>query len=83
MSAECDETRPKAPGDELGGLDQAQPRGKSALLPAVAAGDIDGCEAAREIHWEPDPGLTTSKVVALFLLVALERLVVADEIVRH
>lgn len=83
MSAERDETRSAAPGDELSSLDQGQPRAMSALPPAVAAGDIGGDETVREVNWEPAPSLTASKVVALFLLVALERIVLADEMVRH
>jgi len=83
MSTECDETRPAVPRDALPGLDQAQLRGTSARPRAVVVRDIGGGEAARETHWEPDPSRNTSKVVGLFLLVALERIVLADEMAHH
>lgn len=84
MSAKRDETWPRVPGeDELAGLDQAYPWGIPPEPAVAAVGGADGDETAREIDWKPDPSLTTSKVVALFLLTALERIVVADEVTRH
>lgn len=84
MSAEHDGTWTTVSGeDELTGLDQAQPWGRPSDAAVAAVGDADGDVTAREIEWKPDPSLTTSKVVALFLLTALERIVVADEVTRH
>jgi hypothetical protein len=91
MSLECGAAHPTGPGDARPGLDQGRTSGTSQAAVAVADSGLSDTEwagidrvggetAARSVHWKPDPRQITSKVVGLFLLTLLERIVLADQI---